>query len=53
VRKRKHRYTIPQKMNSNIIEDLAESEGAKSPVDDLRMMIRMVNEFQEDFKETI
>jgi hypothetical protein len=46
--------TTPQLANSNIIEDLMESEGDESPVADLkRMMIRKFNELEEELKENM
>jgi hypothetical protein len=53
-RKRREGNTNFQRANSNIIEDLMESEGKESPVADLRrMMRRMFNELKEEFKENV
>jgi hypothetical protein len=39
----------PQKTNSNLTEDLVESEGDESTVANVRIMvIRMFNEFKEE-----
>jgi hypothetical protein len=48
-RKTRHGNTTPQKTNSNIIQDLVESEGDESSVaDNRKMMIRMFNVLKEE-----
>jgi hypothetical protein len=45
---------IPQNTNNNVLEDLTESERDESLATDLRrMLIRMINELNEELKDNI
>jgi hypothetical protein len=53
-KKRKQGNMSPQKAHNLRIEDLVNSEGDEFPVAEVRrMMIKMFNEFNEEFKEDI